>query len=70
MGVGQSSLSNIQIELLKLFSTNLSENDMRELKEIIAVFYAQKSIEFANQAWLEKKVTNAEIESWLNGKEQ
>ena len=61
-----SALSNTQLELLKLFSTDLSENELRELKLVIAKFYAQKSIEFANLAWDEKKLTEKDMENWLN----
>lgn len=66
MKTEQSILSNTQLEMLKLFSTNLSEIELRELKEVIAKFYAQKSIDLANQAWQEKKLTQADMENWLN----
>ncbi len=62
MGSKYSSISNTQLELLKLFSTDLSENELRELKEVLAKFYAQKSIDFANLAWKEKKLTQQELE--------
>ena len=44
-------LSNVQMELLKLYSTNLSEKDMAELKEQLAKFYADKSIRLADAVW-------------------
>ena len=59
-------LSNVQIELLKIFSTNLAESDFQELKDLLAQFYAKKSIEFANKAWKEKNLTNEDMGSWLN----
>ncbi|MFM9838120.1 MAG: hypothetical protein ACKVOQ_07635 [Cyclobacteriaceae bacterium] len=66
MNAEQSILTNTQLEMLKLFSTNLSEIELRELKEVIAGFYAQKSIDLANQAWQEKKLTQTDMENWLN----
>ncbi|MEN9549720.1 MAG: hypothetical protein RIR12_2311 [Bacteroidota bacterium] len=60
------ALSNVQIELLKLYSTNLSEKDMLELKDQLAKFYAQKSIEFADKAWDEKGYTNEDMNNILN----
>lgn len=42
-------LSNVQLELLKLYSTDLSEDDLKELKSLLARFYAEKSIKLANQ---------------------
>jgi len=49
-------LSNVQVELLKIFSTNITEPELIELKDIIAQFYAKKSIELANEAWEEKNL--------------
>ena len=42
-------LSNVQLELLKLFSTNLSDEEIAELRKELAHFYARKSIEAANK---------------------
>ena len=61
---------NVQIELLKLFSTNLSESELNELKKVIADFYAQKSIQLANHVWNEKNLTSKDMDVWLNDKEQ
>jgi len=59
-------LSNAQVELLKLFSTKLSENELTELKELLANFYAQKSIQSADKVWEENKLTQNNMDSWLN----
>ncbi len=58
--------SNIQSEILKIYSTNISETELLELKDILANFYAKKSIEYANKAWKEKKLTNNDMDEWLN----
>jgi hypothetical protein len=62
----QPPLSNVQLELLKLYATDLSEEDMLELKDMLADFYAKKSIQLANQVWEEKGLTNEDMDSWLN----
>lgn len=59
-------LSNVQLELLKIFSTDLSEEDLQELKALLAKFYAEKSIELANRVWDEKGLTDADMDKWLN----
>ncbi len=59
-------LSNAQVELLKLFSTELSENELTELKNLLANFYAQKSIHTADKAWEEMKLTQKNMDTWLN----
>ncbi len=66
MQLPNQPLSNIQLELLKLYSTGLSEEDMKELKNQLAQFYARKSIEAANEAWKQKGLTQADMNQWLN----
>jgi hypothetical protein len=58
-------LSNVQIELLKLFATDLSEEDPRELREQPAQFYARKSVQKANEAWQEQGLTQEDMDRWL-----
>ena len=61
-----SPLSNVQLELLKLYSTDLSEKDITELKDVLARFYAEKSIELADNAWQQKGYTAEDMNSILN----
>jgi hypothetical protein len=61
MNLPKSTLSNVQIELLKLFTTDLSEEDLKELREQLAQFYARKSVQKANEAWQEKGLTEEDI---------
>jgi hypothetical protein len=66
MEILQQPLSNAQIEILKLLSTNLSEGELEELKNELAQFYAKKAIKSANQAWQEKGLSNETMNQWLN----
>ncbi len=59
-------LSNVQLELLKLYSTNLSVKELEELREQLAHFYAEKSIRLANEVWDKKGYTNNDMNSILN----
>jgi hypothetical protein len=59
-------LPNLQLEILKLYSTNLDKTELNELKEQLAQFYAKKSIKNANNVWVEKKLTNEDMDNWLN----
>ena len=58
-------LSNVQMELIKLYSTDLSENDLKELKSLLAQFYAKKSIEEADKVWDEKGYTAEDMDRLL-----
>ncbi len=62
----QTPLTNVQLELLRLYSTGLSEEDLQELKDTLANFYAKKSIQLADQIWEEKGLTNEDMDNWLN----
>lgn len=68
MIVNKQPLSNVQLELIKLYSTNLTETEMQELKDVLAKFYAEKSIEGANKVWDEKGLTDQDMDSWLTTK--
>jgi hypothetical protein len=65
-----SPLSNVQLELLKLYSANLSEKDILELKDVLARFYAEKSIELADTVWQQKGYTAEDMNSILNDEGQ
>ncbi len=61
-----SKLSNVQQEILKLYSTELSEKDIYELKSQLAQYYARKAISQADEIWKEKGYTAEDMDSWLN----
>jgi hypothetical protein len=47
-------LSNIQLELLKLYTRNIPDEDLLAIKDLLAQFFAKKAIQLANKAWDEK----------------
>jgi hypothetical protein len=63
-------LSNVQLELLKIYSTNISDNELGDLKKVLSNFFAKKSIALANQVWDEKGYTDEDMERLLNSENQ
>jgi hypothetical protein len=61
-------LTNVQMELMKLYGTDMSEADLEELKNVLAKFYADKAIAAANAVWDQKGLTNDDMDTWLNKK--
>ena len=59
-------LTNAQLEILKLFSTNMSEADLQELKSLIGKFYAKKATELADKIWDERGLTQEDMDRWLH----
>ena len=59
-------LTNLQLELLKLYSTNLDQKDLVEIKRILANYFAQRAIKEADKIWEEKGLSNEDMDKWLN----
>lgn len=61
-------LSNVQLELLKTFTHDLSENDLLELKNLIASFFAKRLIQEADKTWEVRGWTDQDVDEMLNTK--
>jgi len=68
MSVLKYPLNNAQKELLKLFSTDLSEKELHELKSLLSRFYAEKAIKAADKVWDKKGLTDDDMDKWLDEK--
>lgn len=55
-------LSNVQMELLKIYSTNLSDDEIEELRTVLAQYYAAKAIKTANEIRDEKGLTDNDLQ--------
>ncbi len=58
-------LSNIQLELLKIFSFELTEQELLELKEVLVKFFAEKITSGADKIYEKNNWSEAEIENIL-----
>lgn len=59
-------LSNIQVELLKLFASNIPETHLVEIKNMIARFLLEKGRDKADNEWEKKGYTDESLEQILN----
>ncbi len=59
-------LSNLQQELLKLYASNIDDNDLLNIKRYLAKYFANKAIKEADEIWDEKGYTDKTMEQWLN----
>ena len=64
--VQSRTLSNVQIELLKLYSTDLGQDDLMELRQFLANHFAQKAVNGADAIWNQKEMSDRTMEDWLN----
>jgi hypothetical protein len=66
MSQSANRLTNLQLELIKLFRYNLNERQLKEVKDILAKYFADKATHEADRIWKEKGLTNDTMDTWLN----
>ncbi len=57
------------MELLKLYSTNVQESDLMEIKKILGSYFANKAIKEADACWDENNLSNDVMDNWLESHE-
>ena len=62
------SFSNLQLEILKAYTHQLSETDLLDLKRTLASFFSQRLIKQADISWDEKKWNDADVDKILGEK--
>lgn len=63
-------LTNMQLELLKLYAYDLKESDMLELKKLLSGFFAERIRERAGKIWQERGYTQETMQQWLDDENQ
>ena len=63
-------LSNLQQELLKLYASNVNEADLRNIREYLSSYFADKAIKEADSLWDKRGYNNQTMDQWLNEEDQ
>jgi len=58
----KSPLNPAQLEILKLFSRDLAEEDLLAIKRLIVKYLAEKASRMADEIWQEKGWTNEDMD--------
>jgi len=66
--MGAKKLSELQLELLKIYSFNPTKEDLLEIKRMLGAFFANKLVKDVGQVIDEKNITDEDLENWLNEK--
>ena len=66
----QKSLSNLQLELLKVFSFDLPEEELLEIKRILARHFADKLTQRVDTIWEREGLDQDAMDRWLNDENQ
>ena len=61
--VSNPPLSNVQVELLKLYATGVADETLLDLKRTMAKFFLDRMRKSANKVWEEKGYTDAQMQA-------
>lgn len=66
----ESPLSNVQIELMKMFSHNLNDDDLVSLKRVLANFFAERASDEMDKLWDQNNWSNETMDNWLSDEDE
>jgi len=62
----QTSLSNLQQELLKIYAHNVTEQQLYDIKVLLAQYFAKQAIQEVDKIWGEHDFSQDIMDKWLN----
>ncbi len=63
-------LTNLQLELLKVFAREVPEQDLLEIRQLLAQYFAEKAMDLADEAWEAQGYTKEDEDRFLEGHER
>ncbi len=57
-------LSNLQLELIKLFSYQLDDVQLLEIRDILTKYFADKGTQEMDDLWIENKWNSNTMDNW------
>lgn len=66
----EKGLSNVQLELLRVFNHSLSDEDLLEVKRVLANHFAAKASDAMDEVWDRNGLEPGDMNSWTNGHER
>lgn len=61
----QKKLSNLQLELLKVFSHDVSDDELLDIRRMLAQYFMKRAIKGADKAWKDNGYSNEQMKQWL-----
>ena len=59
-------LSNLQLELIKVFNYQLSDNQLVEVRDLLTKYFAEKATNEMDQLWKNNNWNNNTMDAWAN----
>lgn len=69
MNIIDKPLSNLQVELLQIFSLNLPEDELIEVRRLLTRHFAEKASNEMDRLWDLNNWSNDTMDGWLKGAE-
>lgn len=60
------SLSNLQLELLRLYGRDVSDNTLKEIKLMLAKYFADRASDSMEQVWESRSISPDDMIHWAN----
>ena len=57
-------LTNLQVELLKVFSRPVPDEDLLAIKRLVSDYFAQKATSLADEVWQQEGFTEVTMQEW------
>lgn len=64
MSTSSSVLSNVQMELLKLYANDISKEQLHEIKMLLGRYFADKATEAMDKVWEQKNLSSEDMNAW------
>ena len=59
-------LTNLQLELLKMFKYELPESQIEEIKTLLSKYFAEKATDEMDKLWEQNNWNDETMEDWKN----
>jgi hypothetical protein len=63
-------LTNLQQELLKVFSINLDEKELLDIKDILSNYFSSRALDKVDKIWDKRGYTKEKMDDILNSEDQ
>ncbi|MGB3777661.1 MAG: hypothetical protein WA960_04835 [Tunicatimonas sp.] len=61
----KNQITNLQQELIKVFSYNVSEEELEDIRDLLSNYFAEKATREMDRLWDEQGWTNETMDEWL-----
>jgi hypothetical protein len=62
----EQPLSNLQLELLKMYSHDLNDKDLIAVQRLLANFFAERATKQMDTLWDKNSWSNETMDAWLS----